>query len=243
MSGFTSSARATSETRVGTAERGVGLVHFPAANELQARRLNFNDDREFGRAIETFYHQFCSLRSEDGGQIRTLGVTSCYANEGKSAVAASFAAIAAESQRVALIAASEPRSTIHKEMKEFIFRAASSETGGGPFGPKGQLSETNPWGIPSNNGQAGVAETGDLVRSLLSEFDLIVVDLPPLNSPSSLEWVPILNGTVLLLESERVRWQVAAKSIELLEQIGGHVVGTIINKQRKYIPGWLYRRF
>jgi Mrp family chromosome partitioning ATPase len=57
-----------------------------------------------------------------------------------------------------------------------------------------------------------------------------------------LDWAPLVDGVVLVVESERVRWQVAARGIELLEQAGTQVLGTVINKQREYIPEWLYQQ-
>ena len=69
-----------------------------------------------------------------------------------------------------------------------------------------------------------------------------MLDLPPLDSTNVLDWAPLLDGVVLVIESERVRWQVAARGIELLEQAGSQVLGTVINKQQEYIPQWLYQR-
>ena len=87
-----------------------------------------------------------------------------------------------------------------------------------------------------------IEETRCLLQSLAAKFDLLIVDLSPLDVAGALEWATLLDGIVIVVEAERVRWQMAARSIAVLEQAGGNVLGTVINKRRDYVPQWLYHR-
>src|SRR5215212_7277234 len=82
------------------------LVRFPQSNELPSRRAAV-EDGDFNNGIRSFYRQLGSFGSQNGKPIQTLGLTSCYQHEGKSSVGECLATIAAESQRVLLIDASE----------------------------------------------------------------------------------------------------------------------------------------
>ena len=203
------------------------------------------DDDPFHAGIRALFGQLCSCNSRAGGPLRSLGVTSCYRHEGKSTVAAHLAAVAVESRHVVYFDANAPRPLVHHAMQDVARR------GIGPVNGAQLKSETLrqprivPTAVLPSRGNAGhptIDETRDLLQALTGEFDLLIVDLPPLDAAGALEWAPLLDGTLLVVEAERVRWQVAARGIALLEQAGGHVLGTVINKRRDYIPPWLYRR-
>lgn len=222
--------KATSEEwrHIKNIEPATGLVRIPQTNEQPVRPLDLVEDGAFNGGIRAFYRQLGSFKSQDGKPVRTLGLTSCYPDEGKSTVGAYLASVAGECRRVLFIDANGSRLAINKAMQD-VALSGITLANGGPLS-----SQTN--------GQPTLDETRDLLRVLSGRFDLIVVDLPPLDSASVLDWAPLLDGVVLVVESERVRWQVAARGIELLEQAGSQVLGTVINKQREYIPQWLYEK-
>ena len=81
-----------------------------------------------------------------------------------------------------------------------------------------------------------------LVDSLREQAQLVVFDLPPLTLyPDSAIVAPHLDGVVLVLEAERDRWEVSALAKRVLETARAQILGAVVNKQRRYIPGWLYR--
>jgi Mrp family chromosome partitioning ATPase len=98
-------------------------------------------------------------------------------------------------------------------------------------------------GTAARNGQGVAAERlRDLVRFAADRFDFAIFDLPPLNRLSdtlpACEW---LDGVLLLVEAERVRWPVAKRFVTGLERSGAKTLGAVMNKRREHIPGWLYR--
>jgi len=228
MSSVTLNNAATEQWRHTKNEPATGLVRIPKTNEQHVRSLDLVADGAFNGGIRAFCRQLGSFKSQDGKQLRTLGLTSCYKDEGTSTVGAYLASVAAENRRVLFIDANGSRLAINKAMQD-VAVSGITLANGGPL--SGEIQ-----------GQPALDETRDLLRVLSRSFELIVVDLPPLDSASVLDWAPLLDGVVLIVESERVRWQVAARGIELLEQAGSQVLGTVINKQREYIPQWLYEK-
>jgi len=49
-------------------------------------------------------------------------------------------------------------------------------------------------------------------------------------------------GVVVVVEADRTRWQVIKNAADQVAAQGGRVLGTMLNRQRHYIPGLIYRR-
>ncbi len=47
---------------------------------------------------------------------------------------------------------------------------------------------------------------------------------------------------ILVIEAERVRWQVLQSVCEKLTDAGVVIKGAILNKRKYYIPQWFYRK-
>ena len=47
---------------------------------------------------------------------------------------------------------------------------------------------------------------------------------------------------ILVIEAERVRWQVLKSDCKKLTDAGVVIKGAILNKRKDYIPQWLYRK-
>lgn len=78
---------------------------------------------------------------------------------------------------------------------------------------------------------------------LRSKFRYILLDTPAV--------IPYIDsaiiagetdGVVLVIESNRTRYEVVNDAIERLTAGGGRIVGTILNKREFHIPKWLYGR-
>ncbi len=75
------------------------------------------------------------------------------------------------------------------------------------------------------------------------KFDLIVVDCPPATMfPDGPAIVSQVDGVVLVVEAEKTRWQVALSVKEKVIKSGGRILGIVFNRQRHYIPQWIYNR-
>ena len=99
------------------------------------------------------------------------------------------------------------------------------------------VSEGSLPSILASSGLSGV------IDSLRERFDLILVDAPPLAASSDAALLsPAADGVVVVVEAGKTRWQVARSGIEQIDAQGGTVLGTILNKRRQYIPGFIYRK-
>ncbi len=81
------------------------------------------------------------------------------------------------------------------------------------------------------------------LSQLRQEFDLILMDSPPITESSdSLTITEKVDGVVLVVESEKTRWQILQEIKNNIELRNGHVLGVVLNKKRNYIPRFLYHR-
>jgi protein-tyrosine kinase len=49
-----------------------------------------------------------------------------------------------------------------------------------------------------------------------------------------------LDGLLLVLESEKVRWEVAQSRSSALADMGANLLGVVMNKRPDHVPRWLY---
>ncbi|HEY2955032.1 MAG TPA: hypothetical protein VGK89_07275 [Candidatus Eisenbacteria bacterium] len=83
----------------------------------------------------------------------------------------------------------------------------------------------------------------DLIETAAMACDWIVVDGPPvLESPEAAALGALADGVVLVVQAGRTRRPVLARSAELLRKSGARVLGTVLNRRRLEIPGFIYRR-
>jgi Mrp family chromosome partitioning ATPase len=187
-------------------------------------------------------------------RIRAVGVTSCRSGEGVSTIALhmALAASAARTGKVLLVDANLARPRVHECF------AASREPGlaemiGGVQGPEASIQTTQTSdlsivaaGISVSSGSppAGISEKflAQALATWKSHFDLIVVDMPAASDAGlHLPLAGLVDGVVLVVEHERIRWEVARRVTWHLGQAGGHVLGVVLNKRTQHIPEWLYR--
>jgi len=76
-----------------------------------------------------------------------------------------------------------------------------------------------------------------------SQYDWMVFDGPPvLESSDAAPIAAITDGVVIVVEAGRTKRPVLQRSVELLRKAGGHVMGSVLNRRRLEIPGFIYRR-
>ncbi len=79
----------------------------------------------------------------------------------------------------------------------------------------------------------GIAE---LLRALENDFELIIVDLPPVSSNLCFVTAGLLGGVLLVMESERTRRNTAVRAKQRLLEAHATVLGIILNKHRQHLP-------
>jgi Mrp family chromosome partitioning ATPase len=83
----------------------------------------------------------------------------------------------------------------------------------------------------------------EMLDALSADFDWVILDGPPaLESPESAPLCAIADGVIVIVQAGRTKRPVLSRSVELLRKAGARVLGTVLNRRRLEIPGFIYRR-
>ena len=81
------------------------------------------------------------------------------------------------------------------------------------------------------------------LHELRTSFDLILLDSAAADvCTDGLELSTVADGTVLVVEAEKTRWQVAQAVKERISIRGGNVIGVLLNGMQFHIPATIYGR-
>lgn len=186
------------------------------------------------------------------GSLKTLGVTSCLDGEGVSTIAAQLAATAADFGRpVLLVDANLRHPSVHRTFKvDAAPGLVEVLADGSEIGPAIQSSSVRYLSILSAGKSSGdwdeagsSVHFGSLIESVKNDFELTIFDMSAASQASSaIHMAGMLDGVLLVVEAERVRAEVGQRTGQLLVRANANILGAILNKRRKHVPDWLYRR-
>ncbi|QUG42565.1 polysaccharide biosynthesis tyrosine autokinase [Psychrobacillus sp. INOP01] len=196
----------------------------------------------FENSIESFRNIRANIQFQLNEQtIKSVVITSSVAGEGKSFISASLAkTFAMDNKKVVYVDADLRRPVGRKifNMKKqagitsFVAGQAKladiiqltefenlSFIGAGPYPP-------NPAEISSSN------EMKILLNQLEKQFDVIIIDSPPLLVADVLSLVDIADGCLLVINGSKTKKDIAKKSLEKLHKVQANVLGTILNRNK-----------
>lgn len=191
------------------------------------------------------------LNAARGRDVRTILVTSSHPGEGKSVSAISIACTLADHvhSRVALLDANFYAPKLHEL---FRIRAAPGLAdilvdgyphGQALVGTDQENLRVIPIGtVPARNiGRHEVDALKQTLAALLNDFDYVVVDSCHFFDTSDISlFASLFDGIIFVIECEKTNWEVVQQVSENLKNVGGRVLGAVLNKRRYYIPGKLY---
>lgn len=97
--------------------------------------------------------------------------------------------------------------------------------------------------VPSPAQLLSVPALQSVMMSLLSLYDWIVIDGPPVTSfPDSMSLAGAAGGAVLVVRAEKTRSEVAEEAVKNLESTGVDVLGAVLNERRFHIPEFVYKK-
>ncbi len=80
------------------------------------------------------------------------------------------------------------------------------------------------------------------LNELGSRFDLILFDTPPISLyPETVLLSAMVDGVLLVIQAERLIYEVIRKAKDKVLSHGGTLVGTVLNRRRYYIPNAIYK--
>ncbi|MDH2432979.1 CpsD/CapB family tyrosine-protein kinase [Pokkaliibacter sp. MBI-7] len=84
-------------------------------------------------------------------------------------------------------------------------------------------------------------KTSQLLSLLKRHFRFIVIDADAVYaSADTLIFSSLVDGVILVIGAEETRWEVAQAATHRLTQNGAHILGTVFNRRKYYMPKWLY---
>lgn len=195
--------------------------------------------------------QFC------GQNIRTIGITSCYENEGKTTVALNLGKCFSELEKKILIIDADMRKSVIlgrnssskdvKGLSELLTGLATFDecvyetqypslniifAGKYPPNPVELLSTTN---------------FTELLAFVKEEYDYVIIDLPPLGAVIDAAVVaPQCDGVALIVSNDNVRYSTAQEVIAQLKTSKSKILGVIRNNTNKKNKGeyrYGYKRY
>ncbi len=112
--------------------------------------------------------------------------------------------------------------------------------------------QQGPWGLsliaaaPTNASDSGSRDVTTTLRRILDQvaerFDIVLVDTPPiLESADTVMAGAVIPRLLLVVEAGRTRHEVLERAKSVLTGSNIAIVGTVLNKRRRFIPGWMYR--
>ena len=182
------------------------------------RKLKLTDKRKqdyfYSEAIKTLRTniQFC------GCSIKTILITSCYPNEGKSDVVLSLAQELGSVGKKVLLLDADIRKTVYTRMLDVEEEIKGLSQFLGPAAP-------NPSGLFSENiFKVFLQELGEY-------YDYILIDTAPVGTVIDAAVIGnCCDGAIFLIQPGRVRYREAQKALTQLERSGCRILGAVINK-------------
>ncbi len=172
---------------------------------------------------------------------RLLLFSSSTPGEGATTVAVQFAnSLAADPRcRVLVVDAHARRPALARELDRQLqgHRIEAAHAAQGSLSVLPLDREQHASGILSPQALRG------LLDSVAGSYDWILLDGPPvLEAPEAPSLGAVTDGVVLVVRAGRTKRPVLARSVDLLRQAGARVIGTVLNRRRHEIPGFIYRR-
>ncbi|HYC33275.1 MAG TPA: polysaccharide biosynthesis tyrosine autokinase [Gemmatimonadales bacterium] len=219
------------------------LIGAPGKGSKPAAGSPLSGGQTFSIGIEAFRNLRTSLIWSDGGeQLKTLVVTSAAPGEGKTLTAANLAVtLAYDGLRVLLVDCDIRRPRVHG-----LFHLPRAPglmelltAGDRPGGPPPAIRDTSisrlsvlPCGALPMNAANLLSSTRMrvLLEELKQQFDIIVLDTPPVLATADAGIVGSLtDGVLLVVRAGATDRNAAQRAYQQLANVGARVVGTVLN--------------
>lgn len=176
-----------------------------------------------------------------GTDIKTVAVTSCTPNEGKSSISYELAASFAQNGRKVLLIDADLRKSVlvqrhhrgkvrlglvHYLVGKYDFEEVCCETNVKNL----HMAFAGP--VPPNPSELlGNEKFKKLLQEARKSYDLVIVDTPPLGSViDSAIVAKQCDGVMLVIANGEISYRFAQKVKEQLDKAGCHILGCVLNK-------------
>ena len=185
--------------------------------------------------------------AQAGKELKTLAVTSCMPNEGKSMTAANLAVVLTQAGKSVLLLDCDMRNpTVHKNFGlSNKLGISSCISMGTPLSAAVQATKVDnlyaltSGVIPPNPSELLGSER--MLQEAREIYDYVLIDLPPvLPVADALVLGAVVDGVVLVIESGEVKVDLARDVKKQLQHAGANILGVVLNKVRSEHHGYGY---
>lgn len=184
-------------------------------------------------------------------QLKAIVVTSAELGEGKSRTAANLAiALAQAGHKTLLIDADFRRPSLHHlfgkvrniGLSNLIIEDATEAQAITQVESVPQLWLLPSGPTPPNPSELlGSARLQELMSKLWTQFSYVIVDTPPVNAVTDASILAAsANATILIVEQGRTTWPALTHAKHVLDRVGAHTIGVVINKVRATSGSYYY---
>jgi capsular exopolysaccharide synthesis family protein len=179
--------------------------------------------------------------------LHTILVTASRHREGTTTVAIGLATtLAKERESRVLLVEANFRSPSFAAMLSLASQYGVADFAAGRAAPEAlanRVDEVNllviPTGMVPPQG-ISVESVDALVTRLRPQYDLIVIDAPPVNSYADASVLASkVDGVILVIEADQTPVFEAEMAKRQLDRVGARILGVVLNRRRSYIPAFL----
>lgn len=229
------------EAAIGTSVLGNVPAYGVTGRRTELMMLSTAKSSRVQRVREAYRRLRASLQFlQTSREVSSFLVTSARPGEGKSSTVANLGVAAAQAgSRVVIVSAD-----LRRPMQERLFGVSS------PKGLSDYLADASvtdilvpvtdvpglvivPAGpLPPNPGELlGTPRFKDLIAELSEQFDLVLVDMPPVLSTADAGTAsPLVDGVLVVVDSQRTDTDSLLRVRTTIERSGGTIVGAVLNK-------------
>ena len=190
-----------------------------------------------------------------GTEVKSIVVTSCYPNEGKSDVVFQLAReIGNMGKKVLVLDADIRKSSYINRFQVKQKTEGLSQYLSGQSRLQDIVYSTNFQGVdiifagptaPNPSELLAQEKFTSLIHGMREKYDYVLADTPPVGSLTDAAVVARqCDGAIMVIESDLVSRRIAAKAKEQLEMSGCHILGAVLNKvdmkKNKYYSKYSY---
>lgn len=188
--------------------------------------------------------------AQAGKELKTLAVTSCMPNEGKSMTAANLAVVLTQAGKSVLLIDCDMRNpTVHKNfnlsnkvglsscisMGTALSDAVQKTSIEGLYALTGGVIPPNPSEL------LGSEQMKNVLQRAKEQYDYVLIDTPPVMPVTDALIVSrFVDGMILVIASAEIKVEMARDVKNQLQHAGANILGVVLNKVRSEHHGYGY---
>ena len=188
--------------------------------------------------------------AQAGKELKTIAITSCTPNEGKSTTIANLAIVLTQAGKSVLLIDCDMRNpTVHKNfnlsnkvgLSSCISMGTAVADAVQETGIEG-LDALTAGVIPPNPSELlGSERMKNILQRAKEEYDYVLIDTPPvLPVTDSLVLGRMVDGLILVIDSGEIKVEMAREVKNQLVHAGANILGVVLNKVRSEHHGYGY---